>query len=168
VRDIVGLYLNPPAHALMLCVDEKIQIQSLNRTQPVLPIGLGYVEGITHDYARHGATTLFAALDVATGALFTEGKPRHRHQEFLSFMRSLDAGVPAELDVHLIVDNYATHKHPKVQRWLGWNPRFHLHFTPTSASWLNMVERLLRDLTQNRLPRGVFRDLEELIMAIGT
>ena len=168
VRDIVGLYLNPPAHALVLCVDEKSQIQALNRTQPVLPMGLGYVEGITHDYVRHGTTTLFAALDVATGAVFTECKPRHRHQEFLSFLRSLDACVPAELDVHLIVDNYATHKHPKVQRWLGWNPRFHLHFTPTSASWLNMVERLLRDLTQNRLPRGVFRDLEELIMAIGT
>ncbi len=124
VRDIVGLYLNPPDHALVLCVDEKSQIQALNRTQPVLPMGLGYVEGITHDYVRHGTTTLFAALDVATGAVFTECKPRHRHQEFLSFLRSVDACVPPELDVHLVVDNYATHKHPKVRTWLAQRPRF--------------------------------------------
>ena len=125
VRDIVGLYLNPPDHALVLCVDEKSQIPALNRTQPVLPMGLGYVEGITHDYVRHGTTTLFAALDIATGAVFTECKPRHRHQEFLSFLRSLDASIPEELDVHLIVDNYATHKHPKVRTWLAKRPRYH-------------------------------------------
>src|SRR5499427_3686449 len=140
-RDIVGLYLNPPDHALVLCVDEKSQIQALNRTPPVLPMGLGYVEGITHDYVRHGTTTLFAALDVATGAVFTECKPRHRHQEFLSFLRSLDACVPAQLDVHLVVDNYATHKHPKVRAWLAQRPRFHMHYTPTYSSWLNQVER---------------------------
>ncbi|MBA3916549.1 MAG: IS630 family transposase, partial [Acidobacteriales bacterium] len=117
VRDIVGLYLNPPDHALVLCVDEKSQIQALNRTQPVLPLGLGYVEGITHDYVRHGTTTLFAALDVASGVVLTECKPRHRHQEFLSFLRYLDEAVPPGLDLHLIVDNYATHKHPKVRTW---------------------------------------------------
>ena len=130
VRDIVGLYLNPPDHALVLCVDEKSQIQALNRTQPVLPMGLGYVEGITHDYVRHGTTTLFAALDIATGAVFTECKPRHRHQEFLSFLRHLDKSVPPGLDLHLIVDNYATHKHPKVRTWLAQRPRYHMHHTP--------------------------------------
>ena len=116
-------------NALVLCVDEKSQIQALNRTQPGLPMGLGYVEGITHDYVRHGTTTLFAALDIATGAVFTECKPRHRHQEFLSFLRSLEAGVPADLDVHLVADNYATHKHPKVRTWLAQRPRFHMHYT---------------------------------------
>ena len=137
VRDIVGLYLNPPDHAMVLCVDEKSQIQALNRTQPVLPMGLGYVEGVTHDYVRHGTTTLFAALDVATGAVFTECKPRHRHQEFLAFLRRLDACIPKDLDVHLIVDNYATHKHPKVRTWLAQRHRFHIHYTPTYSSWLN-------------------------------
>jgi putative transposase len=134
VRDIVGLYLHPPDHALVLCVDEKSQIQALNRTQPVLPMGLGYVEGITHDYLRHGTTTLFAALDIATGAVFTECKPRHRHQEFLSFLRHLDESVPPELDLHLIVDNYATPKHPKVRTWLAQRPRYHMHYTPTYSS----------------------------------
>ena len=129
-RDIVGLYLNPPDHALVLCMDEKSQIQALNRTQPVLPMGLGYVEGITHDYVRHGTITLFAALDIAMGAVFTECKPRHRHQEFLSFLRSLDRCVPTELDVRLVVDNYATHKHPKVRTWLAQRPRFHMHYPP--------------------------------------
>ena len=124
VRDIVGLYLNPPDHALVLCVDEKSQIQALNRTQPVLPMGLGYVEGVTHDYVRHGTTTLFAALDIATGTVFTECKPRHRHQEFLAFLRRLDDCIPSELEVHLIVDNYATHKHPKVRTWLAQRPRY--------------------------------------------
>jgi putative transposase len=147
-RDIVGLYLNPPDHALVLCVDEKSQIQALNRTQPVLPMGLGHVEGITHDYVRHGTTTLFAALDIATGAVFTECKPRHRHQEFLSFLRSLEACVPADLDVHLVVDNYATHKHPKVRTWLAQRPRFHMHYTPTYSSWLNQVERWFGLITQ--------------------
>src|SRR5579862_8563808 len=124
VRDIAGLYINPPDHALVLCVDEKSQIQALDRTQPVLPIGLGYVEGITHDYVRNGTTTLFAALDIATGTVFTECKPRHRHQEFLAFLRRLDDCIPQELDVHLIVDNYATHKHPKVRTWLAQRPRY--------------------------------------------
>lgn len=166
VRDIVGLYLNPPDHALVLCVDEKSQIQALNRTQPVLPMGLGYVEGITHDYVRHGTTTLFAALDVATGAVFTECKPRHRHQEFLSFLRSLDACVPAELDVHLIVDNYATHKHPKVRTWLAQRPRFHMHYTPTYSSWLNQVERWFGLITQRAIRRGSFSSVKDLVHKI--
>jgi putative transposase len=131
VRDIVGLYLNPPDHAIVLAVDEKSQIQALSRTQPVLPMGLGYVEGVTHDYVRHGTTTLFAALDIATGTVFTECRARHRHQEFLAFLKRIDAAVPAGLDVHLIVDNYATHKHAKVRTWLGERPRFHIHYTPT-------------------------------------
>jgi transposase len=139
VRDIVGLYLNPPDKALVLCVDEKSQIQALERTQPVLPMGLGYLEGVTHDYYRHGTTTLFAALDVANGKVITQCKPRHRHQEFLSFLRHVDEQVPANLDIHLIVDNYATHKHPKVRGWLARHTRFHMHFTPTYASWLNQV-----------------------------
>ena len=165
-RDIVGLYLNPPDHALVLCVDEKSQIKALNRTQPVLPMGLGYVEGITHDYVRHGTTTLFAALEVATGAVFTECKPRHRHQEFLSFLRSLDACVPAELDVHLVVDNYATHKHPKVRTWLAQRPRFHMHYTPTYSSWLNQVERWFGLITQRAIRRGSFRSVKELVQKI--
>jgi putative transposase len=166
VRDIVGLYLNPPDHALVLCVDEKSQIQALNRTQPVLPMGLGYVEGITHDYVRHGTTTLFAALDVATGAVFTECKRRHRHQEFLSFLRSLDACVPAELDVHLVVDNYATHKHPKVRAWLAQRPRFHMHYTPTYSSWLNQVERWFGLITQRAIRRGSFSSVKDLVQKI--
>ena len=165
-RDIVGLYLNPPDHALVLCVDEKSQIQALNRTPPVLPMGLGYVEGITHDYVRHGTTTLFAALDVATGAVFTECKPRHRHQEFLSFLRSLDACVPAQLDVHLVVDNYATYKHPKVRTWLAQRPRFHMHYTPTYSSWLNQVERWFGLITQRAIRRGSFRSVKELVQKI--
>src|SRR6201993_2782074 len=166
VRYIVGLYLNPPDHALVLCVDEKSQIQALNRTQPVLPMGLGYVEGVTHDYVRHGTTTLFAALDIATGAVFTECKPRHRHQEFLSFLRSLEACVPAELDVHLVVDNYATHKHPKVRTWLAQRPRFHMHYTPTYSSWLNQVERWFGLITQRAIRRGSFRSVKELVQKI--
>jgi putative transposase len=166
VRDIVGLYLNPPDHALVLCVDEKSQIQALNRTQPVLPMGLGYVEGVTHDYVRHGTTTLFAALDIATGTVFTECKPRHRHQEFLAFLRRLDDCIPPELDVHLIVDNYATHKHPTVRAWLDKHPRFQLHFTPTSSSWLNLVERWFRELTDKALRRGVFHSVPDLIASI--
>lgn len=166
VRDIVGLYLNPPDHALVLCVDEKSQIQALNRTQPVLPMGLGYVEGITHDDVRHGTTTLFAALDIATGAVFTECKPRHRHQEFLSFLRSLEACVPAQLDVHLVVDNYATHKHPKVRTWLAHRPRFHMHYTPTYSSWLNQVERWFGLITQRAIRRGSFRSVKELVQKI--
>lgn len=166
VREIVGLYLNPPDHALVLCVDEKSQIQALNRTQPVLPMGLGYVEGLTHDYVRHGTTTLFAALDIATGAVFTECKPRHRHQEFLSFLRRLDAAIPEELDVHLIVDNYATHKHPKVRTWLAHRPRYYVHYTPTYSSWLNQVERWFGLITQRAIRRGSFRSVKDLIAKI--
>ena len=156
VRDIVGLYLNPPDKAVVLCVDEKTQIQALDRTQPLLPMGLGYVEGVTHDYIRHGTTTLFAALDVATGAVIAECKPRHRHQEFLSFLRRIDKEVPPELDVHLIVDNYCTHKHVKVRSWLVQRPRFHVHYTPTYASWLNQVARWFGIITQLAIRRGSF------------
>lgn len=168
VRDIVGLYLNPPEHALVLCVDEKSQIQALNRTQPLLPMGLGYLEGITHDYVRHGTTTLFAALDIATGTVFTECKPRHRHQEFLAFLRRLDACIPEELDVHLIVDNYATHKHPKVRTWLAQRPRYHVHYTPTYSSWLNQVERWFSLITQRAIRRGSFRSVKDLVQKIDT
>jgi putative transposase len=168
VRDIVGLYLNPPDHALVLCVDEKSQIQALNRTQPVLPMGLGYVEGVTHDYVRHGTTTLFAALDIATGAVFTECKPRHRHQEFLSFLRRLDSSIPRQLEVHLIVDNYATHKHPKVRTWLAQRPRYHIHYTPTYSSWLNQVERWFGLITQRAIRRGSFRSVKDLVEKIDT
>lgn len=168
VRDIAGLYLNPPDHALVLCVDEKSQIQALNRTQPVLPMGLGYVEGVTHDYVRHGTTTLFAALDIATGAVFTECKPRHRHQEFLSFLRRLDECIPPELDVHLIVDNYATHKHPRVRTWLAQRPRYQIHFTPTYSSWLNQVERWFALITQRAIRRGSFSSVKELVEKIDT
>jgi putative transposase len=166
VRDIVGLYLNPPDHALVLCVDEKSQIQALNRTQPVLPMGLGYVEGVTHDYVRHGTTTLFAALDIATGTVFAECKPRHRHQEFLTFLRDLDACVPPDLDVHLVVDNYATHKHGKVRTWLASRPRFHIHYTPTYSSWLNQVERWFGLITQRAIRRGSFSSVKDLVNKI--
>ncbi len=162
VRDIVGLYLNPPDHALVLCVDEKSQVQALERTQPVLPMGLGYVEGVTHDYIRHGTTTLFAALDVANGTVLTQCKPRHRHQEFLAFLRHIEGNVPERLDVHLIVDNYATHKHPKVKAWLARRPRFHLHFTPTYSSWLNQVERWFGIITQRAIRRGSFASVSDL------
>src|SRR5216683_6539316 len=163
VRDIVGLYLKPPDHALVLCVDEKSQVQALERTQPVLPMGLGYVEGVTHDYYRHGTTTLFAAFDVASGTVITQCKPRHRHQEFLAFLRHLDANMPADLELHLIADNYATHKHPKVRAWLASHPRFHLHFTPTYSSWLNQIERWFALITQQAIRRGSFRNVRELV-----
>ncbi len=163
VRDIVGLYLNPPDHAVVLCVDEKSQIQALQRTQPVLPMGLGYVEGVTHDYWRHGTTTLFAALAVATGTVLTQCKPRHRHQEFLAFLRHIDANVPADLDVHLIVDNYATHKHARVKAWLANRPRYHVHYTPTYASWINQVERWFGIITEQAIRRGSFSSVRELI-----
>jgi transposase len=165
---IVGLYLNPPEHAIVLCADEKSQIQALDRTQPGLPIKKGRCGTMTHDYKRNGTATLFAALNALDGTVISMCDDRHRHQEWLKFLRVIDRVTPAGKDLHLIVDNYATHKHPKVQRWLTRHPRFHTHFTPTSSSWLNMVERFFRDLTQNRLRRGVFRDAEELIMAIGT
>lgn len=166
VRDIVGLYLNPPDHAIVLAVDEKSQIQALDRTQPMLPLGLGYVEGVTHDYVRHGTTTLFAALDLASGHVLTQCKQRHRHQEFLQFLRHIEASVPAELEVHLVVDNYCTHKHAKVKRWLAARPRFHVHYTPTYASWLNQVEIWFNIITQRAIRRGTFRSVRELIAKI--
>ena len=166
VRDIVGLYLNPPDKALVLCVDEKSQIQALDRTQPLLPMGLGYVEGVTHDYVRHGTTTLFAALDVASGRVLTQCKRRHRHQEFLQFLRHLDRSVPEGLDVHLVVDNYGTHKHEKVRRWLGARPRYVVHYTPTYASWLNQVEIWFNIITQQAIRRGTFRSVPDLITKI--
>jgi transposase len=164
---IVGLYLNPPEHAIVMCVDEKSQIQALDRTQPGLPLKKGRCGTMTHDYKRNGTATLFAALNVADGKVISMCDDRHRHQEWLQFLRVIDYVTPAGKELYLIADNYATHKHAKVQRWLKRHPRFHVHFTPTSASWLNMVERFFRDLTQNRLRRGVFRDVEELIVAIG-
>src|SRR5262245_28099807 len=167
LEDIVGLYLNPPEHAIVMCVDEKSQIQALDRTQPGLPLKKGRSGTMTHDYKRNGTATLFAALNVADGRVISMCDDRHRHQEWLQFLRVIDQVTPAGKALHLIADNYATHKHAKVQRWLKQHPRFHVHFTPTSSSWLNMVERFFRDLTQNRLRRGVFRDVEELIMAIG-
>jgi transposase len=163
---IVGLYLNPPEHALVLCCDEKSQIQALDRTQPGLPLKPGRAGTMTHDYKRNGTATLFAALSTVDGKVISLCQERHRHQEWLRFLRLLDDATPEHKQLHLIVDNYATHKHPKVQRWLKRHPRFHLHFTPTSASWLNMVERFFRDLTANRLRRGVFRDVMELVDAI--
>ncbi|MDE0152628.1 MAG: IS630 family transposase [Gammaproteobacteria bacterium] len=166
VRDIVGLYLNPPDHAVVLCVDEKTQIQALQRTQPLLPMGLGYTEGVTHDYVRHGTPTLFAALDVATGAILTQCRPRHRHQEFLAFLRHIEASVPETLDVHLIVDNYCTHKHAKVKAWLARRPRYHVHYTPTYACWLNQVERWFGLITQQAIRRGSFSSVKELTRKI--
>jgi transposase len=164
---IVGLYLNPPEHALVLSVDEKSQIQALDRTQPGLPMKKGRGATMTHDYKRNGTTTLFAALNVANGEVFGLCQEKHRHQEWLKFLRMIDQTVPAEKEIYLICDNYATHKHERVQHWLEKHKRFHVRFTPTSASWLNMVERFFRDITHNRIRRGVFQDLEELIMAIG-
>lgn len=163
---IVGLYVNPPEHALVLCCDEKSQIQALDRTQPGLPLKPGRAGTMTHDYKRNGTATLFAALSTLDGKVISLCQERHRHQEWLRFLRLVDDATPASKPLHLIVDNYATHKHPKVQRWLKRHPRFHIHFTPTSASWLNMVERFFRDLTVQRLRRGVFRDVMELVTAI--
>lgn len=166
VRDIVGLYLNPPDKAMVLCVDEKSQIQALDRTQPVLPMGLGYLEGITHQYQRHGTLTLFAALDLATGEVITQCKKRHRHQEFLQFLNHIEANVPKVLDIHLVVDNYATHKHRKVKNWLAARPRYHVHYTPTYSSWLNQVEIWFNIITQKAIRRGSFRSVKQLIEKI--
>jgi putative transposase len=166
VRDIVGLYLTPPDKALVLCVDEKSQIQALDRTQPLLPLGLGYVEGVTHDYVRHGTTTLYAALDIASGQVLTRCTPRHRHQEFLGFLRQIETAVPADLDLHLVVDNYATHKHATVRRWLARRPRFHVHYTPTYGSWLNQVEIWFNIITQRAIRRGSFRSVKGLVATI--
>jgi transposase len=164
---IVGLYLNPPEHALVLSVDEKSQIQALDRTQPGLPMKKGRGQTMTHDYKRNGTTTLFAALNPANGEVYGLCQQKHRHQEWLKFLRMIDQTVAADKEIYLICDNYSTHKHERVERWLEAHKRFHVRFTPTSSSWLNMVERFFRDLTQNRLRRGVFQDLEQLIMAIG-
>ena len=166
VRDIVGLYLNPPDKALVLCVDEKSQVQALERPQPMLPMGLGYVEGVTHNYQRHGTTTLFAALDVATGHVIAQCKRRHRHQEFLQFLRHIDANVPEDLDVHLIVDNYATHKHERVRQWLAARPRYHIHYTPTYSSWLNQIEIWFNIITQKAIRRGSFKSVSQLTQRI--
>ena len=164
--DVVGLYLDPPEHALVLCVDEKSQIQALDRTQKSLPIYPGRCATMTHDYKRNGTTTLFAALDMLEGRLIGQCMPRHRHQEFIKFLKQIDAETPPDVDLHLIVDNYATHKHPRVKAWLKRHKRFHLHFIPTSSSWLNMVERWFREITDKRIRRGVFRSVEQLIEAI--
>uniref|UniRef100_A0A7C2K2M4 IS630 family transposase n=1 Tax=Schlesneria paludicola TaxID=360056 RepID=A0A7C2K2M4_9PLAN len=164
--DVVALYLNPPEHAIVLSCDEKSQIQALDRTQKSLPLFPGRLKTRTHDYKRNGTTTLFAAMDLAEGKIVAECMPRNRHQEWLKFLQKIDAETPPELDLHLIVDNYATHKHPNVLKWLKKHPRFHIHFTPTSSSWLNVIERWFRDITQNRIRSGAFRSVRELEQAI--
>ena len=166
--DVVGLYVNPPENAVVLCMDEKSQVQALDRTQPSLPMKKGRAGTMTHDYKRHGTTTLFAALNVLTGAVIGQCLPRHRHrhEEFLVFLRRLNREVAKSLQVHLILDNYATHKHPEVRAWLARHPRFHLHFTPTSSSWLNLVERWFRELTDKALRRGSFNSVPDLIGSI--
>jgi transposase len=166
LQDVVGLYLNPPDKALVLCVDEKSQIQALDRTQPLLPLRPGIPARQTHDYTRHGTTTLFAALSMLDGHVIGDCMPRHRHQEFIRFLMRIDSETPPDLELHLIVDNYGTHKHPRVTAWLGRHPRFHLHFTPTSSSWLNLVERWFREITEKRIRRGTFRNVPALIAAI--
>lgn len=166
VIDVVGLYLNPPEHAFVFSIDEKSQIQALDRTQPGLPIKRGRCGTMTHDYKRYGTTTLFAALEVLEGTVIAECMSRHRHQEWIRFLKLIDAETPEGFDIHLIADNYATHKHAKVQKWLAARPHFHMHFTPTSSSWLNIVERFFRDLTTNRLRRGSFTSVAEVELAI--
>lgn len=166
VRDVVGLYLNPPENAIVLSIDEKSQCQALERSQPVLPLGFGYVEGITHNYKRHGTTTLFAALDVLCGHVIGSCKPKHRHQEFLSFLREIDKQVPSDLDIHCIVDNYATHKHQKVKAWLAARPRWQMHFIPTYSSWLNQVERFFGIITGKVIRRGTFKSVKDLTQKI--
>ena len=166
LRDIIGLYLNPPEHALVFCVDEKSQIQALDRTQPGLPMKKGRAGTMTHDYKRHGTTTLFAALNVLEGTVIGKCYSRHRHTEFLRFLREIDRLTPRELDIHLIVDNYSTHKHRQVKRWFERHPRFHAHFIPTSSSWLNLVERFFREITDRRIRRGIFRSVRELTQSI--
>jgi len=167
IRDIVGLYLNPPEHAVVLCVDEKSQVQALDRTQPILPLRPGLPEQRTHDYERHGTTSLFAALDIATGKVIGKCRRRHRHQEFLQFMEYVDSGLPPEAgEIHLVLDNYGTHKTPKVVRWFARHPRYHLHFTPTSGSWVNQVERWFAEITNKRIRRGSFDSVRSLEKAI--
>ncbi len=166
LHDVVGLYMNPPDKALVLCVDEKSQIQALDRTQPGLPMKKGRCGTQTHDYKRNGTTTLFVALSMLDGKVIGDCMPRHRHQEFIRFLKKIDNETPAGLDLHLIVDNYGTHKHPRVKSWLRRHPRFHLHFIPTSSSWLNMVERWFREITDKRIRRGTFKSVPDLIAAI--
>lgn len=168
IRDVVGLYVHPPERAIVLCVDEKSQVQALDRTQPLLPLGPGQPERHTHDYARHGTTSLFAALDVATGRVIGRCYRQHRHQEFLKFLEKIDQTIPEEpgLEIHLVMDNYSTHKTPKVRRWLARHPRYHLHFIPTSSSWLNQVERFFAEITEKRIRRGAFRNVRQLEQAI--
>lgn len=166
VRDIVGLYLSPPERALVLCVDEKSQIQALDRTQPLLPMRPGQVERRTHDSTRHGTLSLFAALDAATGKVIGRCYPRHRGREFLSFLREIERNIPSDLDVHLIMDNYATHKTEPIRKWLGARPRWHVHFTPTASSWVNQVERFFAAITEKQIRRGVHRSTEDLETAI--
>jgi transposase len=166
LEDVVGLYINPPEHAIVLCADEKSQIQALDRTQPGLPIKPGRNATMTHDYKRYGTTTLFAALNTLDGKVISTCMDRHRHNEWIKFLRLIDQNVDEELAIHLIADNYATHKHPNVQRWLKRHPRFHMHYTPTSSSWLNMVERFFRDITTRAIRRGVFRSVGILVAAI--
>ncbi|RJF95562.1 IS630 family transposase [Noviherbaspirillum saxi] len=165
-RDIVGLYLDPPLKAMVLCVDEKSQIQALDRTQPILPLAPGVPERRTHDYQRHGTTTLFAALDIATGEVIGQLHRRHRSSEFLKFLRTIEASVPNDLDIHLVMDNYGTHKTPTIRNWFARHPRFHVHFTPTSASWLNQVERWFATLTEKQIRRGTHRSTRQLEDAI--
>jgi transposase len=164
--DVVGLYLDPPEHAIVLSCDEKSQIQALDRTQKSLPLFPGRLQTMTHDYKRNGTTTLFAAIELAEGKIIAECMPRHRHQEWLKFLKKIDAETPADLQLHLIVDNYATHKHPKVEARLKRHPRFHIHFTPTSSSWLNVIERWFREITQKRIRPGVFHSVPQLIEVI--
>jgi transposase len=166
VRDIVGLYLNPPDKAIVLSVDEKSQIQALDRTQPVLPLRPGLPERQTHDYRRHGTTTLFAALNVLEGTVIAQCQPRHRHQEFLRFLNQIERSVPKRRAIHLVLDNYGTHKHPLVRKWFADHPRYQLHFTPTSSSWLNQIERWFAEITRKRIRRGTFRSITELTAAI--
>jgi len=166
LRDIVGLYRSPPEDAVVLCCDEKSQVQALDRTQPGLPMKRGRAGTMTHDYKRNGTTTLFAAMDISDGRIISRCQPRHRHQEWLKFLNEIKKNVPLDKEVHLICDNYATHKHPKVLAWAKRNPRFHFHFTPTGASWLNMVERFFRDLDSKALKRGSFNSVNDLIAAI--
>jgi len=166
LEDIVGLYMSPPEHALVLCCDEKSQVQALDRTQPGLPMKSGRAATMTHDYKRNGTTTLFAAMSTLDGTVMSRCEQRHRHIEWLTFLRQINRETPKDKSLHLICDNYATHKHPKVKEWLATHPRIHVHFTPTSASWLNMVERFFRDITTERLRNGVFRSVPELTTAI--
>lgn len=166
VRDIVGLYMNPPDRAIVLSVDEKSQIQALDRTQPILALRPGLPARQTHDYERHGTTTLFAALNVLEGTIIADCHPRHRHQEFLRFLERIDASVAAGLEIHLVLDNYGTHKHPEVKKWLADRPQYHVHFTPTSSSWLNQIERWFAEITRKRIRRGTFRNVRDLTKAI--